>query len=34
MHKNLKLEMKKLSNWLNIKFDKSLLNSTFLGKDG
>ena len=32
MHKNLKLEMKKLSNWLNIKFDKSLLNSTFLGK--
>ena len=32
MHKNLKLEMKKLSKWLNIKFNKSLLNSTFLGK--
>jgi len=32
MHKNLKQEMKKLSKWLNIKFNKSLLTSTFLGK--
>ncbi len=32
MHKNLKKEMKKLSNWLNIKFKKTLLNQTFLGK--
>ena len=32
MHKNLKLEMKKLSKWLDIEFNKSLLNSTFLGK--
>ena len=32
MHKNLRPEMKKLCRWLNIKFSKSLLNSTFLGK--
>jgi len=32
MVKNLKSEMKKLSRWLNIKFDKSLLSSTFGGK--
>ena len=32
MHKKLKPEMKKLSKWLNIKFSKSLLQSTFLGK--
>ena len=32
MHKNLNVEMRKLSKWLNIKFKKSLLNETFLGK--
>ena len=32
MSSNLKSEMKKLSKWLNIKFSKSLLTSTFLGK--
>tara|TARA_B100000700_G_C15047710_1_gene858733 strand:- start:2617 stop:3717 length:1101 start_codon:yes stop_codon:yes gene_type:complete len=32
MHNNLKPEMKKLAKWLNIKFNNSLLNSTFLGK--
>ena len=32
MHKNLKREMIKLSKWLNIKFEKSLLTETFLGK--
>ena len=29
---NLKSEMKKLCKWLNIRFNKSLLNSTFAGK--
>ena len=32
MHSNLKSEIKKLCKWLNIKFNKSLLNSTFVGK--
>ena len=32
MHKNLKKEMKKLSIWLGIKFNRSLLNSTINGK--
>ena len=32
MHNNLKYEMKKLSKWFNIQFNKSLLNPTFLGK--
>lgn len=32
MHKNLKSEMVKLSKWLNIKYSKSLLTETFLGK--
>ena len=32
MHKNLKGEMVKLSKWLNIKYSKSLLTETFLGK--
>ena len=32
MVKSLESEMKKLSRWLNIKFDKSLLSSTFGGK--
>ena len=32
MHKNLKNEMSKLSKWLNIKFKKSLLKQTVLGK--
>ncbi len=32
MHSNLKSEMKKLCKWLNIRFNKSLLNSTFAGK--
>ena len=32
MHSNLKSEMKKLCKWLNIRFNKSLLHSTFAGK--
>ena len=32
MHKNLKSEMQKLCKWLDIKFNKSLLSSTFLGQ--
>ena len=32
MNKNLKSEMKKLCKWLDIKFNKSLLSPTFLGK--
>tara|TARA_Y100000992_G_scaffold302691_1_gene278475 strand:+ start:6709 stop:7842 length:1134 start_codon:yes stop_codon:yes gene_type:complete len=32
MHKNLKIEMLKLSKWLNIKFKSSLLKQTVLGK--
>ena len=32
MVSNLKSEMKKLCKWLNIRFNKSLLNSTFAGK--
>ena len=32
MHNNLQPEMKKLCKWLDIKFSKSLLRSTFLGK--
>ena len=32
MVSNLKYEMKKLCKWLNIKFNKSLLNQTFAGK--
>ena len=32
MHKNLKTQMQRLSKWLNIKFNKSLLHSTFSGK--
>ena len=32
MHSNLKSEMKKLCKWLNIRFNKSLLNQTFAGK--
>jgi len=32
MHQNLKKEMKKLSSWLKIKFNKSLLSSTLNGK--
>ena len=33
MHNNLKLEMRRLCKWLDIKFNKSLLHSTFLGKE-
>ncbi len=32
MHENLKREMIKLSKWLNIKYETSLLSETFLGK--
>ena len=32
MHKNLKKEMVKLSKWLNIKFEKTLLKQTVLGE--
>lgn len=31
MHKNLKPEMKRLCKWFNIRFSRSLLDSTFLG---
>ena len=32
MHNNLRLEMRRLCKWLDIKFNKSLLYSTFLGR--
>ena len=32
LHQNLRKEMKKISNWLGVKFSNTLLNQSFLGK--